>query len=234
MCWGGNVWGRLGNGSETLADVPTAVSGGLSFDALSTTFSGTCGIAAGSAYCWGHAMMLGAGGTVPDTCAGPIGCAKTPIAVAGGHVFRPIVAVDGNVACAVATDDQTYCWGSGYLGNNTTGVAVTPTVVNGGLSFTTLAAGSGYHCGTIVGGAAYCWGDNRNGRLGNGTTTQALVPTPVSGGHAFTQISMSQDHTCAIATDGNAYCWGGNDVGELGNRSTAASYVPVRVRLFTP
>lgn len=232
MCWGGGTFGRLGNGSDTLSSVPVAVSGGLSFSALSTAPYGTCGIVAGSAYCWGTGQLLGA--SAPETCASAVACAKTPVAVSGGHVFRPIVALDDSVACAAATDDQTYCWGIGYLGNGSTGVAVAPTVVSGGLSFTSLTAGNRYHCGTVVGGAAYCWGANANGRLGNGTTTEALVPTAVSGGHAFTQLSSSQDHTCGVATDGNLYCWGGNDMGELGTRSQAASQVPVRVRLFAP
>jgi alpha-tubulin suppressor-like RCC1 family protein len=235
MCWGVGVLGRLGNGSDTLTAVPVAVSGGLSFDALHTTFSGTCGIAAGSAYCWGAVQLLGIGGSSPDICGGPSNCAKTPVAVSGGHVFRPIVAIDGNVVCAAATDDQTYCWGSGYLGNGSSlSYAVAPTVVSGGLSFTSLTAGDAFHCGTVVGGAAYCWGGNRNGRLGNGTITEALVPTAVSGGHAFTQLSSSQDHTCGVATDGNAYCWGGNDMGELGTRTTTPSMTPVRVKLFAP
>jgi alpha-tubulin suppressor-like RCC1 family protein len=86
----------------------------------------------------------------------------------------------------------------------------------------------------VVGGAAYCWGYNLNGRLGNGTTTNAVVPTAVSGGHAFTQLSSSQDHTCGVTTDGNAYCWGGNDMGELGTRTTTPSTTPVRVKLFAP
>ena len=232
-CWGAGTFGRLGNGSETLAAVPVAVNGGLSFAALSTSSSGTCGITVtGSAYCWGVGQLLGA--TAPETCTAGVACATTPVAALGGHVFRPVVAVDGNVACAAATDDQTYCWGTGYLGNGPTGFSSTPTVVSGGLSFTTLAAGESSHCGTVVGGAAYCWGANPNGRLGNGTTTEALVPTAVSGGHAFTQLSSSQDHTCGVATDGNAYCWGGNDMGELGTRTTTPSTTPVRVKLFAP
>jgi alpha-tubulin suppressor-like RCC1 family protein len=236
MCWGVGTSGRLGNGSETLTAVPAAVSGGLSFDALATSYSGTCGIVAGSAYCWGQWALLGLGGApAPDTCAGPNPCAKAPFAVSGGRVFRPIVSVDGNVACAIATDGQAYCWGSGYLGNGSIAVANAPTVVSGGLSFTSLGiAGDGGQCGIVVGGAAYCWGYNPNGRLGNGTTFNASVPTAVSGGHAFTQLSSSQDHTCGVTTDGNAYCWGGNDMGELGTRTTTPSTTPVRVKLFAP
>jgi alpha-tubulin suppressor-like RCC1 family protein len=233
MCWGTGVDGKLGNGSDTLSAVPVAVSGGLSFDALATSDGGTCGIAAGSAYCWGYWAVLGlGGGPSPDTCGTSTACAKTPFAVSGGHVFRPIVSVDGNVACAIATDGQAYCWGIGYVGDGSMS-ALAPVAVSGGLSFTSLGiAGVGAQCGVVVGGAAYCWGLNPNGRLGNGTTTNLSVPTAVSGGHAFTRLSSSQDHTCGVATDGNAWCWGGNDMGELGTRSLTPSLVPVRVRLF--
>ena len=235
MCWGSGLFGRLGNGGDTLAAVPVTVSGGLPFTAVTTAGSGSCGIAAGSAYCWGSDTMLGTGTSpAPDTCNGSYACAKTPFAVSGGYSFRPVVALDGNVTCAVASDDQAYCWGSGYLGNGTKTFIRTPTVVSGGLRFTSLTAGDAGHCGTAVGGAAYCWGANANGRLGNGTTAEAVVPTAVTGGHAFTQLTMSQDHACGVTTDGNAWCWGGNDMGELGDRTTTRSLTPVKVRLFAP
>jgi alpha-tubulin suppressor-like RCC1 family protein len=235
MCWGSGLFGRLGNGGDTLAAVPVTVSGGLSFTAVTTVGSGSCGIAAGSAYCWGSDTMLGNGSApAPDWCNGLFACAKTPFPVSGGYSFRPILALDGNVTCAVATDDQAYCWGSGYLGNGTKTFIRTPTLVSGGLRFTSLTASDAGHCGTVAGGAAYCWGANANGRLGNGTTTEALVPTAVNGGHAFTQLTMSQDHACGVSTDGNAWCWGGNDMGELGDRTTTRSFAPVRVKLFAP
>jgi alpha-tubulin suppressor-like RCC1 family protein len=235
MCWGSGVDGRLGNGTETPTAIPVAVSGGLSFDALATTGGGTCGIVAGAAYCWGYWGMLGVDvGPAPDTCSGSTPCAKTPLAVSGGLVFRPVVSIDGNVACAIATDGQAYCWGTGYVGTGTVGTSSTPTAVAGGVSFATLEAGDNFHCGTVVGGGAYCWGANPNGNLGNGTTIAAVAPTAVSGGNAFTQLASSHDHTCGITTGGNAYCWGGNDMGELGNRTTTRSTTPVLVRLFAP
>jgi alpha-tubulin suppressor-like RCC1 family protein len=175
--------------------------------------------------------MLGDSGAVHDTCASGVACAKTPVPLTGGYTFRSIIAQDGNVVCAVATDDKTYCWGSGYLGDGTSEIAWGPRLVSGGLTFTALAGGDGFHCGIASGGAAYCWGANKNGRLGN-NLTEALVPTAVNGGHAFTQLSLGQDHACGVATDGNAYCWGGNDKGELGDRTLTASATPVRVRLF--
>jgi hypothetical protein len=231
MCWGVGNYGRLGNGDIALTPMPVAVLGGLNFTAVTTGDGGSCGIATAHAYCWGPSLMLGDSGAVHDTCASGVACAKTPVPLTGGYTFRSIIAQDGNVVCAVATDDKTYCWGSGYLGDGTSEIAWGPRLVSGGLTFTALAGGDGFHCGIASGGAAYCWGANKNGRLRN-NLTEALVPTAVNGGHAFTQLSLGQDHACGVATDGNAYCWGGNDKGELGDRTLTASATPVRVRLF--
>jgi alpha-tubulin suppressor-like RCC1 family protein/predicted small lipoprotein YifL len=252
MCWGAGTWGRLGNGSDTLSAVPVAVDGGLTFDALSTADVGTCGVATGGgAYCWGGKGLLGIGDApAPDTCGksgnggtgGDILCAKEPIAVSGGHSFRPILASTDHTVCAAATDDQTYCWGLGYLGNGTKLIfASEPVMVSGGLSFVSLTAagvsfdaGNEYHCGTVASGVAYCWGANRSGQLGNGTTTEALVPVAVSGDNTFSQLSAGEEHACGVRTDGNAYCWGANHMGELGTRTATASLTPARVRLFAP
>jgi len=255
MCWGAGTLGRLGNGSDTLSAVPVFADGGLAFDALTTADGGTCGVATGGvAYCWGDSRLLGIGDAqAPDSCDvntggnphPPAPCALEPIAVAGGHSFRPILANTGHMVCAVATDDQTYCWGVGYHGNGTNVFASLsasePTVASGGLVFTSLTAGgvsfdggAGYVCGTVVSGVAYCWGANGSGQLGNGTTTDALVPVVVSGDNTFTQLSAGNNHTCGVRTDGNAYCWGGNHMGELGTRLATASLIPARVRLFAP
>ncbi len=236
LCWGSNAWGRLGNGSDTLVTEPTLVSGGIPFTALSTAFSGTCGVTtSGDAYCWGASTTLGLGNEPPpDTCAGLGGCAKIPSPVAGGLSYQPILADDGNVVCAVATTQQTYCWGSGYFGNGTIDFATFPIPSATGLAFVALEGGDGFLCGIIDGGSAYCWGDNTNGRLGNGTMANATTPVAVSGDRRFVQLAASQSHVCGIATDGNAFCWGGNDRGELGDGTVTSRAVPVRVRLFVP
>ncbi len=80
----------------------------------------------------------------------------------------------------MALTGATYCWGfngSGQLGDGTTTQRLTPTQVNGGLTFTTLAAGSTHTCGVTGAGVALCWGRNSSGQLGI-----SGVPNPVAGG----------------------------------------------------
>jgi alpha-tubulin suppressor-like RCC1 family protein len=225
MCWGIGTWGRLGNGADTTASRPVGVNGANRFGDLATSYSGSCGInEAGAALCWGYYAVLGMGaGPYPDDCGG-VQCSKSPVAVTGGITFRPVIIHDGNTACAIATNDKTYCWGQ------------VPQEVPGAPVFTALAAGDLDYCGLAQSGTVYCWGTNRNGRFGSPPNPNVYQSTPlaVPGGQNFTQIAMSQNHMCAIASDGNAWCWGSNGNGELGDRTTTPSTTPVRVRLFVP
>ena len=54
-CWGGNIYGQLGSGSsQNPSGVPLAVSGGLTFTAITAGAGHTCAISSsGTAYCWG-------------------------------------------------------------------------------------------------------------------------------------------------------------------------------------
>jgi alpha-tubulin suppressor-like RCC1 family protein len=163
-------------------------------------------------------------GPYPDVCAGPVDCSKNPVAVIGGHTFKPGNTLDGNQACAIATDDITYCWGA------------SPNAVSGAPTFTSIAAGDLDYCGIVQNGDVYCWGTNRNGRFGQPPDQTQIhsVPELQASGHAFVRISMAQEHMCGLVNDGNAWCWGKNDHGQLGDRTTTPSSIPVRVRLYAP
>ncbi len=67
------------------------------------------------------------------------------------------------------------------------------------------------HSCAIVGGKAYCWGSNTEGKLGNGTTTgMSTVPTPVQNLEAISDIEAGNRETCAIVGN-DLYCWGSVD-----------------------
>ncbi|MFN0181833.1 MAG: Ig-like domain-containing protein [Gemmatimonadales bacterium] len=115
FCWGDNIDGQLGNGSNIGANTPSSVSGGLVFTQLAAGYGHTCGIAAGGqAYCWGRndRGQLGIGSNTPS---------NAPAAVAGGLTFRTISAGDLST-CGVTTSNVAYCWGDneyGALGDGT-------------------------------------------------------------------------------------------------------------------
>jgi len=70
-------------------------------------------------------------------------------------------------------------------------------------------------CGINLFGAAFCWGDNRDGQIGNGvqfpTGSERTVRTPsrVVGGLTFSGFGAYYNAVCGKAADGKGYCWGG-------------------------
>ena len=235
-CWGYNSYGGLGNGTTTRSTTPVAVSGGLTFTAVSPGNLGTCGVtASGAAYCWGFGGYggLGNGGTTTSA---------TPVAVSGGLTFAAVSAGTGDQACGVTLSGVAFCWGYnvyGQLGNGTTTgpqqcpgsgpCSTTPVAVSGGLTFASISAGEGHTCGLTPTGAAYCWGDNRNGVLGTGDTTSSATPVAVAGGRTFASLSTGTAQTCGVTPSGAAYCWGFGRYGGLGNGDTTSSAAPVPV-----
>jgi alpha-tubulin suppressor-like RCC1 family protein len=153
-CWGWNMGGRLGDGTEgwTISRLsPVAVLGGLTFAAVSAGGGSTCGITTtGSAYCWGlnHTGDLGIGKAGPEQCEfvddsfQPIflACSHVPVKVAGGLTFAALRVATG--ACGVTALGAGYCWGWNSVGGSTT-IRSAPVAVAGGLSFAAISAGWG-------------------------------------------------------------------------------------------
>lgn len=194
FCWGDNIVGQLGDGTETRRLAPVSVGGGLTFVSLSAGGEHTCGLTSdGSAYCWGSSTngALGHGAfTGPDFCqnpdpfARPYPCSTSPARVTGGLTFATISA-GGSHTCALTPSGTAYCWGSnggGQLGNATTNNSASPVVVAGSLTFANLSAGLEHTCGITTNGVAYCWGSNSSYALGtDDTVLGSSVPVRVEG-----------------------------------------------------
>lgn len=238
-CWGDNSRGQLGIGAtDAEAHEPTAVTGGLTFSALSTGMYTTCGITGvGAAYCWGldEYGATGHGGT------GAPADDSVPLAVSGGITFSGISTGTENT-CGVAADSTAYCWGIAAGGEvgvypfpgacgayNYEEFCATPIQVSATLKFVSISAGTLYTCGVTGTGAAYCWGVNWSGSLGDSSLADDSVPALVTGGHVFTAVSNVQSHSCALTAAGAAYCWGTGGNGGLGNGATLSSTFPVAV-----
>jgi len=226
-CWGYNDYGQLGNGNFATSVSPVAVTGGLTFTALTAGDGGqACAlVASGAAYCWGYngSGQLG-NASVAYTSA--------PIPVTGGLLFSTISAGENGETCGVTPAGVGYCWGfngDGELGNGTKVGSAAPVAVSGGLAFKSISAGYSSACGLTTSGAVYCWGDNTYGELGNGSTTGSSTPVAVAGGLSFSAVSVGDAYACGLTTSGLAYCWGYDGQGQLGVGSSVRSSTPVAV-----
>jgi alpha-tubulin suppressor-like RCC1 family protein len=243
-CWGIGRNGALGTGDTLPRNVPTAVSGGLTFSAISSALVHACGLTpTGAAYCWGS-NFYGATGSSVGTAA------LVPSLVTGGVTFQSIAA-GAVLTCGVDTQSRGYCWGSnilGSLGNGATSgpISIAPTAIAGGISFASVVPGVGNNffdttCGLTHDGTAYCWGPNNLGQLGttaqlSGTCTFNSAPVPCTGTPVpvattlkFKAIAGGSGQKCAISTVHTVLCWGDNSFGQVGDGTTTNRSTPVVV-----
>jgi alpha-tubulin suppressor-like RCC1 family protein len=240
FCWGYNILGQLGTGSNEGPDLclssacstrPVAVLGGLYFKQVSAGNVHTCGVTTDNrAYCWGY----GGGGELGD---GTTTLRRlTPVAVLGGLQFRQ-VSTGGQHTCGVTTDDRAFCWGvngSGQLGDSTEpSLRLTPSPVAGTRRWRQVDAGFEHTCGVTIADRAFCWGNGREGQIGNGKTYLSFWPRLVAGGLSFKRLTAGSWHSCGETTTNRAYCWGAtlSDYGQLGDGDgpTTGHLTPVAV-----
>jgi len=212
-CWGSNDQGQLGDGTFSSRSVPTAVTGGNAFRDLDAGYYFTCGLTlSDEVLCWGENNngQLGTGS--------PGGGVATPGPVTGGRSWKAVDA-GGYQACAIATDDVTYCWGFSATPTS----SPEPIAVSGALTFTSVSVGASYACAVADTGRIYCWGQGGSAMGG----AQSRSPsTSVPGFQTWTSVFAGYGTTCAVAEGGDTACWGQNGAGQLGNGSTLSSNTP--------
>jgi alpha-tubulin suppressor-like RCC1 family protein len=212
-----------------------------------------CGISFDSqAYCWGHNNYGQLGNNSITNSSVPVAVnatgalnGKTIKSVSAAAGADDLGASDYAHTCAIASDNNAYCWGwnsSGQLGNNTTVDSYVPTPVDNttdspinGKTIIEISNGNYHTCAVASDSWAYCWGWNNYAMLGDGNTDISIIPVAVSvgamSGKTVLSISSGGYHSCVIASDNLAYCWGANDSGgQLGdNTAVSQSTVPVKV-----
>lgn len=225
LCWGGNGFGQLGNGSLDNSPQPTSVDvpPGLSFASVGGGYFHACGLsAAGEVWCWG----ANESGQLGD---GTFQSRLSPVKVTGLPPGIVWLAVGGQHSCAIGPGGAALCWGKGpYLGVGSAVDQPTPQPVLGGHLFRSLYGNMEWTCGITLEGDGYCWGSDHGGPLGVGSWGSFDVPQEVDGGHEWSQISdgSSRGHTCGVTTTGEVYCWGRQWRGALGTGTFGTQVVP--------
>ena len=208
----------------SLGDAPAGVTG--SFEPAGPTgTSSTLTVSVAAAVTPGVYNLTVDGTATPGNRSTPL--TLTVNSSGGGSSFLAIaLATVGDHTCGLTSAGAAYCWGwnnFGQLGTGSHTNSTTPVPVAGGLTFSTLAAGSAHTCGLTSAGPAYCWGDDNYGQLGNGATPVnegISTPVAVAGGLTFSALAAGSVHTCGVTSAGAAYCWGWDGFGQLGTGST--------------
>ncbi len=179
----------------------------------------------GNVYCWGRDDLGQAGRSPNATCTStPDNCVDRPSRVYdyGGLAAATQIDAGDNHTCALDSAGKAYCWGSmsdGQVGAGYTGSVSEPLPVSGGLTFTSISAGTSDSCGTTADGL-FCWGFP----LPSGPQFQPSWLTPVrvysATGLAPTGVSVGFGHVCAQWVSGSyreTNCWGRNWEGQTGS-----------------
>jgi alpha-tubulin suppressor-like RCC1 family protein len=236
-CWGADL-PLAGKPSST---VPMLVSEGT-FVRLVSGGGHACGLTdEGALYCWGSDAGGQLTGAATETCTHTDkyqsyswSCTSTPVRVAAEYTFTTVSA-GGAHTCGITTGGASLCWGLNFsyqLGapssEGCSAVAACsrePVPIEGGHTFSAIAAGSNFTCALTTAGNAYCWGHLAIGGMASS------VPVPM-GGPALSTISAGSDHVCASTEARVPYCWGAISVGQVGTGRRTYEVVPVPIPDF--
>jgi alpha-tubulin suppressor-like RCC1 family protein len=221
-CWGNNIHGELGYGSNAEeSTLPVDVSGlthGVT--ALATGGFHNCAITPTGVMCWGENEYGELGDGTTDNRNSPvkvIGLSKDIIALAAGESF----------SCALSRIGRVSCWGenrSGELGDGTTIDRSLPSYVKGlGDDIVSIAASGHHTCALTRSGSVKCWGIDIQDDNKDGVTT----PEIVSGVSNVMAIATGGVADCALIQSGTVRCWGDVSLaGDINNQPTDVPGLP--------
>ena len=235
-CWGSNLFGALGDNTQTDHSTPRNVNTSVSFTRLAAGDSLTCGLSGSGIYCWGY---LPYDGTSTSS-------SLTPKQLSTYNGFNSLT-VGSRFACFVynvGSYGENDCQGidnvgqlgvvnmvgspsaPSWLPRDSNNIPFAPFIVGtsmGSGNVIRSSAGYAYVCGDLTNGNVQCMGSNSNGQLGTSGGDRADAQAVVNGAGSAMQlhgVTTGSAHACALDANGSAWCWGSGQYGELGNNST--------------
>ena len=246
--WGYNIYGQLGDGSNTIITNPLPVQvlgpGGVgNLTNIVAVMGGEVHNFAlkadGTVWSWGwnYFGQLGDGSTnwgyITNLSMVPVQVfGLTSIKSLGGRGYHSL---------ALKSDGTVWAWGDnryGELGNGATYNVGNSGFNNGtntpvqvvGLTNPASISGEGFTSLALMSnGTVEAWGEGNTGQCGNGTNLDCPTPVSVVGLSNVVAISGGWFHALALRSDGTVWAWGDNSSGELGDNTTSNRYTPVEV-----
>ncbi|MBU4457072.1 MAG: hypothetical protein KKA65_06240, partial [Nanoarchaeota archaeon] len=233
MCWGYNVYGQLGDNTNTNSVVPKKVVGLINATVTTAGYYHTCALLEnGTGMCWGI-------GTSGQLGSGSSTTSYIPVKVSG-LINATELASALYTTCALLENKTIRCWGYnnlGQFGDNTTTGRNTPTNVLTLSNITSIASGLYSSYARNENNTLYAWGDNALGQTGFGAIAGRLTPYSVHGFNSIIGIppgaaASTAHHNCVIFDNNTLNCWGYNVNGIAGKgSSTQIELSPIKVSL---
>ena len=178
-CWGWNLFGELGDSTNTQTSTPVQVVGaGAPWKQVACGSYHTAAINTnGELWSWGQGTRLGTVSTTDK---------NSPVQTAhGGTNWKQVACGDSNTA-AIKTNGELWIWGAnqyGSLGNNSTTTSSTPVQTSvAGTNWRQVDCGETHTVAIKTNGELWTWGFNTSGQLCDGTTVHKSNPVQTSVG----------------------------------------------------
>ncbi|HNW15256.1 MAG TPA: hypothetical protein PLW37_03235 [bacterium] len=206
-CWGSNLGGQLGDGTEKESLRPKKVND-YKWSEVSAGELFTCGIRVdGDLFCWGT-NYYGETGTGSDK-----EFINKPSKV-GNMKWKKVKLVNMlmKTACALSFEDELYCWGRNYpvTFGDISGESANVPQKAGDYKWKDFAIGTFGGCGINLENELFCWGQGQYPVVDPESETRD-IPNKI-GNEKWNEISVfsfvHSDQTCAIRSDSTLFCWG--------------------------
>lgn len=231
--WGANNFGQLGDETFNNRLEPVLIDNRTNWSQVSAGGYHSIALLGDSdLFAWGSNFENGVyygqvGNGIPENINYPIQILESiPILqISAGWFFTQMLTEDGH----------RWAWGGnviGYLGNGSTNIIDSPTMVDNE-SWTWVQAGFSHCCGIKTDGTLWTWGFNGFGQLGTGNTDSSLSPVQVGTSNTWEEVYPGTYHSISRKSDdGSIWTWGRNQFGELGIGHNNPSYNPSQISDF--
>jgi alpha-tubulin suppressor-like RCC1 family protein len=213
-CWGYNNYYQVGDGTTTNRTSPVVVDAGTTYSQVVRGIYNTCAITTGGILkCWGYNAF----GTVGD---GTTTDATSPTVIDSGTTYAALTNSLTHTTCAITTSGVLKCWGqgtNGQIGNGASSNRLGPTIVNSGVSFSTVSNSQNAACAITTTGILKCWGLDRNFNIGLAVNTSYSSPQIIHSGESFSQVIVSDSRMCALNSLNVMKCSGQRLMGQMGD-----------------